>query len=246
MNIENQQLYREFINREEGILHAPFQPEFEFYQSIKNGDLQAVRALCQEKLHEKKGLGTLSSNSIQNMKYHFAITTALVTRYCVEGGMDFVEAYSLSDHYIFSADQCNSIEEISVLHQSMCLDYTNRMSKIHKTAIHSKPVSSAIDYIYDHLHTRITLNQLAAHVHLSPSYLSRTFKAETGISISEYIQNKKLETAKNMLEFSDYSISEIAAILAYPSHSYFSDIFRKSTQMTPQAYRTIRFRKLGI
>ena len=64
------------------------------------------------------------------------------------------------------------------------------------------------------------------------------------MSISDYIQSKKLETSQNMLRYSDYSISEIAAILAYPSHSYFTEVFRKETGLTPSQYRDVHFRKL--
>ena len=74
----------------------------------------------------------------------------------------------------------------------------------------SKPVVDCIDYIYEHLHTRITVKDLADHVNLNPSYLSRLFKKETGTAIGEYIQIKKIETAQNMLVYSDYTLSQIA------------------------------------
>lgn len=168
----------------------------------------------------------------------------MITRYCIEGGMDFNTAYNLSDYYIFTADALDSAEKISALHIDMCNDYTKRMQSLKKEKIYSKHIVLCIDYIYEHLHTRIKVPDLAKQVDLSPAYLSRLFKQETGMSISCYIQTQKLETAKNMLQYSDFSISEIAAILAYPSHSYFTEIFQKETLLTPSQYRTRYHRKL--
>lgn len=244
MQSNHKSIYKEFIQREDGMLRAPYLPELEFYNAVKTGNMQKVRTFLKEPLSEKPGLGTLCHNTLQNIKYHFVIATALITRYCVEGGMDFNIAYNLSDYYILTADTCSNINEISQLHITMCNDYTKRMQTLRKEKIYSKHIVLCIDYIYEHLHTRIKIQNLANQIELSPAYLSRLFKQETGMSISSYIQSKKIETAQNMLQYSDYSISEIAAILAYPSHSYFTEVFQKETKLTPSQYRTQCYRKL--
>ena len=99
------------------------------------------------------------------------------------------------------------------------------------------PVARALDYIYDHLHTRITLDKLAEHVGVNASYLSRVFREEMGVPVSRYVRLKKIETAKNMLMYSDFTASEIAAILAFPTQSYFSEVFKKETGQTPGDFK---------
>ena len=170
----------------------------------------------------------------------------MIARYCIEGGIDFSLAYTLSDYYILAGDNCKSIEELSTLHSSMIIDYTNRMNSLHHTKLYSKHISDSIDYIYNHLHTRITVATLADHIGLSPAYLSRLFKEETDMSISEYIRRKKLETAKSMLAYSDYSLSNISSILAFPSHSYFTETFRKAFKLTPSEYRSKNYKRLHL
>ena len=91
------------------------------------------------------------------------------------------------------------MEDISELHAFMCIDYAKKMRNLKKNSICSKPVAECIDYIYDHLHTRITVELLAKRVNLTPSYLSRLFKKETGDNIGHYIKMLKLDTARNML-----------------------------------------------
>lgn len=245
MQISNKLLYKEFVNRESDTTHADYLPELDFYTAIKSGDTKKVRFFCKEALSEKKGLGILSNNALQNMKYHFTITAALATRYCIEGGMDFKEAYTLSDYYILTADEANTMEELSELHLKMCLDYTDKMKQLKKKHVCSKPIAECIDYIYENLHTRITIDVLAKHVNLSHSYLSRLFKKETSMSITDYIRDKKIDTAKSMLQYSDFSIAEISEILAFPSQSYFTEVFHKHTLSTPIDYRRKHYRDIS-
>lgn len=246
VELDKEIFYKEFVRRESNIQRAPYDPELEFYAVIKAGDVERTRDLCKESLLEKAGLGTLSDDYLQNIKYHFAITAALVARYCIEGGMDLSVSYGLSDFYIQKADKCKSPQEVAALHSIMCLDYAKRMRNLRKKEICSKHVAKCIDYIYDHLHTRITVASLAACTGLNPSYLSRLFKKETGMTISEYIQSRKVETAKNMLAYSDFSTAQIASILAFSSQSYFTEVFRKRTGMTPLRYRAQYFRKTAV
>ena len=237
MSFQKELFYKEFVQRENEFLRAPYNPEIEFYSTIKAGDVEKVKELCKDALVDKPGLGKLSDDPLQNMKFHFVVTTALVARYCIQGGMDLSAAYSLSDFYIQKADRCKKTSEISALHPIMCVDYAKRMRSLRKNAVCSLQVSKCIDYIYDHLHARITVEDLAEYVELNPSYLSRLFKKEVGTSISEYIRRQKLETAKNMLVYSEYRPAEIATTLAFPSQSYFTEIFRKYTGLTPKEYR---------
>lgn len=235
--------YKDYVQREEEFLRAPYNPEIEFYSTIKAGDVEKVRELCKDALVDKPGLGRLSEDPLQNLKFHFVVTTALVARYCIEGGMDLSDAYGLSDYYIQKADKCTKTSDISKLHPDMCIEYAKRMRNLRKHSICSVQIAQCIDYIYDHLHARITVDDLAEHVHLNSSYLSRLFKKEVGTSISEYIRRQKLETAKNMLVYSEYRPAEISSILAFPSQSYFTEIFHKYTGLTPKEYRKQHFQE---
>ena len=236
MTISKEWVYREYINRENMIIHAPYEPEMEFYSYVKSGDLDKVNSYLKRDFTAIQGLGKLSDNEIRNFRYHFIITAAMVSRACIDAGLSLEQAYSLSDFYIQKVDKINTLKEIDALHKSMVVDYTKLMKKTKASSIYSKPVVHCINYIYSHLHMRITLESLAGEVSLSPGYLSRLFKKEMGMSVSQYISMQKIETAKNMLRYSDYSPASIASILGYPSQSYFTECFRKATGVTPKRF----------
>jgi len=229
--------YQEYLNRDIRSIHASLLPEMDFYTSIRMGDTARVENLLKERFHDKTGLGLLSEDALQNMKYHYVITTALIARTCIEGGMQLSESFSMSDYYIQLADQAGTVEEISDLHREMCLAYTSRMRGIAKGEVHSRHVTKCIDYIHEHLDVRIRMEDLCRITGLSEGYLSRLFKSETGFSVSRYILDKKIETSRNMLKNSDYPIMWISNALAFPSQSYFTKVFTRECGMTPKRYR---------
>ena len=243
MNISKEWYKSEFLQHELLEPHRAIEHEFTFYDAIATGNLDMVKENCNSNAFtDPDGMGKLSEDKLQNIRYHFVVTTAMIARYCVHNGMEQEKAYGLSDFYILKMDKCKTIKEISELHDTMCLDYCGKMQIIMKQQIISKPIVLCMDYIYSHIHYRITLEELAEHLSLSPTYLSKLFKKEVGISLSTYITNTKIEKAKNLLQYSEYSISDIANYLAFSSQSHFIQVFQKRTGYTPHKYRSQYFR----
>ena len=212
--------------------------EFLFYRSVAEGMIDAVQENCSRGAFENmEGAGKLSDNPVTNLRYHFVVTAAMITRFCMEGGMPLEEAFGLSDEYIRRMDCCTNMAEIVYVHDQMALDFVCRMRHLRKNIASSKQVAQAIDYIYVHIMDRITVNELAEAINISPTHLSRIFKQETGISVSEYIRQRKIDMAKNLLRFSNYDFVEIAVMLSYSSQSHFIQHFRTQMGMTPKAYR---------
>lgn len=243
-NLRNEWYSHELSDSESDTYHRPMEEEYSFYSAVKNGDMDFVRNnLNQGVFANPEGMGVLSKNPLTNIKYHFVVTVALVTRNCVEGGLELEQAYRLSDFYILKMDSCPTVKAITDLHKDMVLDFTGKMLLLQKNAIISKPIVQCTDYIYSHINERITINKLADHTELSPSYLSRLFKQNLGISVSDYIREKKIEKAQNLLKYSDISLIEIANYLAFSSQSHFIQTFEKYVGLSPKKYRDIHYRK---
>ena len=229
----NQILYHKlFLNREQGISHLAYDKELSFYSSVKSGNLDAVKKIMLPLKNEF--LGCLSQNPVRNLKYHLTITIALITRFCIEGGLPPETAYTLSDIYIQRLDLCNEEAAITKLHQEVVFDFTNRMRELKKNSVMP---------LYEHLHEKILLDTLADHVNINKSYLCKLFKSETGMTVGNYIMKLKLEAAGNMLIYTDYSPVEIGNYFSFSSHSHFIKAFRQATGMTPKEYRERNYRK---
>ena len=138
----------------------------------------------------------LSDDPIQSLKYHLVVTAGVLARYCIEGGMEHARAYEISDYYIRKADKALTGKEVADLNSKMCMDYTVQMEKQHKQFVYSKQVVKSIDYIYSHLHCRITIPEIASYVKLNENYFSKLFSKEVGIPVSRYIMKRKIEAAE--------------------------------------------------
>ena len=86
------------------------------------------------------------------------------------------------------------------------------------------------------------IHALQSYTELSPSYLSRLFKKELGIAVSDYIREKKIDKAQNLLKYSDFTLVEIANYLSFSSQSHFIQTFEKLVGMTPKKYRDRYYR----
>lgn len=233
--IQKKLAYMEFYTREYGEFHSPVEKEMKFYESIKSGNMEEVNKAYSPL--GSKGFGILSDDALRNLKYHLVITVAFITRFCVDGGMERETAYNLSDLYIRQADKAKTEKEISEIHKAAIRDFTLRMSKIKKENIYSKPVIDCFEYVYENLNEQFSISEIADKLDLTPQYLSKLFHKETGMTLKAYISKKRIETACQMLRFSDYEAAEIGAFLAYSSHSHFIQCFRKATGLTPREYR---------
>lgn len=238
MDTGKELIYSLYIQREEEFVRTDIKKEYERYNDIKNGDIEKVKENFAELRKDFfKGKGLLSKDPLRNVKYHFIVSIGVISRICLNNGMPHDEAYTMSDIYIQAADECTEINQVIDLLEQAQIDYATRMKKLLQKKGYSVYVRHAIDYIYDHLHEPITMEQLARGEGLNPSYFSKIFAEEIGTPVKAYIISIKINTAKNMLEKSDYSISDIAYSLGFSSQSAFTATFKKLTGTTPASFR---------
>lgn len=98
-------------------------------------------------------------------------------------------------------------------------------------------VQSLCNYIKSNLEKDLTLVRLAELHHFNPSYLSRFFKQEMGINLSEFIDDSRIRRAKELLLNNELMVREVALQVGYESAHSFTRLFKKLTGMTPQEYR---------
>ena len=93
------------------------------------------------------------------------------------------------------------------------------------------------DYIDENLDTKLTLSLLASKCFYNPSYFSRTFKDKFGMTLTEYVNRKRVESASKLLLKSDMSVDEISERVGFSDRSSFYHTFSKYIGTTPSEYR---------
>lgn len=236
-----------FENHENNVHHNPYDQEMREFGSIENGDLIQLEKSLQEDYDGT--IGTLAKDPLRNLKNLGIVLVTLASRAAIRGGLSPEISFSLSDSYIQQIEECKDLALVVPLAHKAEFQYAEMIHEIKEKqkGILKKQKNPRInkckDFIFSHLHDRITLEDLAAEADCNPNYLSQLFKECEGISISGYILQEKINRAKNLLIYSDYSYIEIATYLGFSSQSHLGTQFKKHTGYTLRQYREIYGRK---
>ncbi|WP_396652533.1 helix-turn-helix domain-containing protein [Metabacillus elymi] len=222
--------------RENVSFHHDFMYEKKIFLCIKEGRKDEFLKIF--KLSPEHGeMGVLSKKSHLRSKKNLGISAiTLATRAAMEGGLHHEIAYTLSDLYIQDLEELTDFKTVDAFLEQALSDFAERVRK-NKQQKYSKPINMCLNYIFTHLYEDITLTSLAIIVDMHPNYLSSLFKKEVGISIAEYIQRTKIDEAKSLLTFTDYSLLKISTMLNFHDQSYFTKVFKKYTGITPKKYK---------
>lgn len=101
------------------------------------------------------------------------------------------------------------------------------------------------EYIELNIHQELTRESIAAAVYLNPDYTARLFKRKTGQSLNDYIQNKRISLARQLLAGTDMPVGDLAVALGYSSFSHFTKLFKSIEGVTPSDYRKQHARMPG-
>lgn len=155
----------------------------------------------------------------------------------IEGGMDVDEVYRLIDLYNQECEKAPSVEAVKVLQYNMVFDFAERVAQCKTPPNLSKEIYSCIQFIQNHTGFSIGINDVAGYIGKSRAWLTKKFREECGLSITEFITQSKLQDAKRLLRYSEKSLSEISNYLCFSSQAYFQTVFKKNTGLTPNEYK---------
>lgn len=239
----NKELQKLLLQQQEQLsFHKPIRDEFSFYKDIQSGNPEIL--LGKMDIAATPGMGVLSSNHLRNLKYHLIILTAMISRFCIEGGMNIEIAYTMSDIFIRKIDTASSEKALSNIKKQVITDYTKSMHDIITRNSMSMHVSKAMDYIQKHLTELSSTSDIAQDQDISADYLSKLFKKETGMTLTQYVLFQKCEMAKYMLVNSNVSCTGISSFLGFASCSHFISRFKLLNNITPAQYRKKMVSKL--
>ena len=117
----------------------------------------------------------------------------------------------------------------------------------YKGSLGAQRLRLTIEYIEANLAANLRLNELAEHAGLSPSYFCTAFERSMGMPPHQWVLQRRIRRARDMLAKGRMGIVEIAAALGFADQSHFSRLFRRFTRCTPAAFaRQMASRKVHI
>ncbi len=192
---------------------------------------------AQDTLNELLGYIYFSNDfDLERIRIRVIELLVLLSRSSIDAGANIQQVFAASTEYLHQISRFTSVEELSAWLTGVLryfIDYTFDYPNIK----HSDVVYKCIDYIKQHFDSKITLDDIAIHVSLSRSYLSKLFKDETGCSLFSYINKIRIEKSKQLLLDDSISLVDIAGLCGYEDQSYFTKVFKKETGISPKRFR---------
>ena len=216
-------------------LHNTYDLEQNVMNMVRKGDYMALTGLIEKSAALK--IGTMSNDQLRQLKDTFIVTTTLVSRSAIHGGMNPDVAFTLGDNYIQKCESSYDYSQIINLRNLMVIDFARHVNQLQEAGARSQLVSDVANYIDHHMSETITVEAMAKEFYMSRSYLSKRFKAESNITLTDFILNRKTEEAKYLLRYTDKPLTDISLYLGFSSPGHFSRVFRKYASMSPSDYR---------
>ncbi len=220
----------------EEISAYPIEKEKELLSAISLGN----KPLSQKLLNEILGhIFFASGNKFELIRARVLELVVLLSRAALEGGADMKQIFGLNFQYLNQLQRFQSLDELTPWLSRIMerfTDYVFNMTNVkHKDVIYK-----SIDYIRNNYMKKITLDEVAANVYLSPSYFSKIFKEEMDTNFNTYLNHVRIEISKKLLGDPSISMVDVSNIVGFEDQSYFSKVFKKMTGQTPKKFRESR------
>jgi AraC-like DNA-binding protein len=213
----------------------PLEKEEELLIAMASGDVQAARSMLNELLGYIFFYSGLRFEVIRSRVLELIV---LLSRAAMKGGGNPELIFGLNFDYLKEIGRFNTIEDLAQWLSGIMNRFTDHIFRT--DAKHSDVIFKATSYIKSNYMRKISLDDVAGSVYLSPTYFSRIFKKETGSSFSSYLNKVRTDEGKQLLKNAQINISDIAGMIGYEDQSYFSKVFKKVTGMSPLKYRQTR------
>ena len=198
---------------------------------LTNGYFDLVRSKMHEYLNEQKEKGFVTKKNLSLFHQDFLqMFYNILEQHHIHAHGIFEQEYDIHEFQTSSS----SVERMHEL-LDFAVDYLKNFQS--SQDLNSSQIDKAIEYIRKNIHQNISRSEIASSIYMNPEYLSRLFKKEKGISLSDYVIQEKLKIASSLLKGTNLSISIIASNIGYTNFSYFTQVFKKVYGVSPSEYR---------
>ena len=229
----------DYISHIKGFDESPPYPvnkEREMLRLIESGDKEGARKSLNEILGH---IFFLSGGEFEIIRSRIFELVVLLSRSAMAGGANADMIFGMNYQYMHEINQFTNLEQLTYWLSEVMVRFTDCVFDFRDTP-HADVMYKAVDYINTNYMKKITLEDVADYVFLSPTYFSRIFKYDMKCNFSNYLAQVRIEHAKGLLLNDQISLVDISIFSGFVDQSYFSKVFKKIVGMTPKKFRESR------
>jgi AraC-like DNA-binding protein/ligand-binding sensor protein len=199
--------------------------------------IEGNKPLSKELLNKLLGRIFFSSNSdLKIIKSRVLELIVLLSRSAIEGGADVNQIFALKDNYINEVENFTTLEKLSIWLTGVINRFISYVFEFNDVK-HTDIIYKVTGYIKTNYKEKISLEDIAKHVYLSKSYLSKIFKEEMKCNLTHYINQMRIEKSKPLLLDQTLSLIDVANLTGFDDQSYFTKVFKNVTGVSPGKFR---------
>ncbi len=214
-----------------------YEQENKFLKLIETGQPQAALEAYQQISKMSLKNNNLDSENPRTMMANATIIRTLARKAAERGGVHPAVVDAISVPYAQKMYTTINAREFYTLILKMIEEFAEAVRQARRER-YSPSISKVVSYISLHLSQEMTREDLAKLIHVTPSYLSHQFKAETSLTLSAYIAKKRCEKAAELLRGTSLTVQDISAHVGYLDSNYFTKVFKNIYRTTPTDYRS--------
>lgn len=211
----------------------PFNKEAELITAVTDGDKATSNRLLNELLGY---IFFCSGGKFEIIRARVFELLVLFSRAAVEGGADAEQIFLMNQSNFYEINRINNLDALCVWLSGIMNNLADCVFRFDNVK-HIDIIRKAVDYVRRNYAKKITLEDVAASIYLSPSYFSKVFKEEMGINFNLYLNKVRIDKAKKLLLNEQAGLVEISGLVGFEDQSYFSKVFKKVTNQTPGKFR---------
>lgn len=223
-------------------VEARYEAENRLMQAVAQG--RTHRALTMLASFSQSALESRTQELSRNTQNYSIILNTVLRKAAEQGGVHPLYIDRLSSEFAHRIEETSNASDFETLWQEMAHKYCLLVKK-HSSQNHSQLVQQVISRVDYDLGADLSLKANAEALNVNASYLSSLFRKEMGVTLTDYVNRKRVEHAMYLLSNTTLSISSVGQYCGIQDDNYFTKMFKKYTGKTPKQFRqeNVRFPK---
>jgi Response regulator containing CheY-like receiver domain and AraC-type DNA-binding domain len=216
------------------MIEERYKNEDDLLAAVGRGDMKQVTQYMN--YFTKFQMEKRHDDNLRNSKNYILVLNTLLRKAVQQAEVHPAHIHDVSTDFALKIEGAYTTEEIDKLVPQMLHKYCLLVSN-YSLRTYSPLVRKAVNYINFNYTETLTLSDIADIAGVNFTYLSSQFKKETGTSVVEYINQKRMQKAQTLLLTSKLSINAIAEKCGFGDSTYFTKTFKKKHGQSPREYR---------